>query len=144
MVKTKRKILFCSVALLAAGLLLAFASPNYAAAATCKTTVLPSYMCEGKWGDFINTLKAITKALTAGVAVLATVGILICGFFWMTARDNAQQVATVKKRLVDIVLGLILWIMFAAFIQFLLPDTSGIDEFVTAPTSSIVKTELKK
>ncbi len=145
MVKTKKKIMvFCSVALLAAGLLTAFAAPNYAAAATCKTTVLPQSLCNGSFDDFLTILKAIVKALTAAVTVLATVGILICGFFWMTARDNAQQVATVKRRLFDIVIGLLVWLMFSAFIQFLLPDTSGVDEWITRDAAGAIITELKK
>ena len=139
----KKTLLFCSVALLAAGVVAAFAMPNFAAAASCKTTVLPQALCDDpSWDNFIKTLKAITKALTAGVSVLATIGILICGFFWMTAKDNANQVATVKRRLVDIVIGLVVWIMFAAFIEFLLPDTSGVDEWVTSK-ADVAEMEIK-
>ena len=144
MKKNNKKILvFCGVALLVAGVLTAFVAPNFASAAECKTILLPQVLCDDPSMErFMRTLKAITKALTAGVAILATIGLIICGFFWMTAKDNAQQVATVKRRMLDIVVGLIIWIMFSAFIQFLVPDTSGIEEFVTMPTSMIV--EVKK
>ena len=59
--------------------------------------------------------------MSTGVIILAAIGIVICGFIIMTARDNEAQVAKAKKRLVEIVIGIILWVLMAFIVNLLLP-----------------------
>ena len=40
---------------------------------------------------------------------------------YITARDNSQVVAKAKNRIVQIVLGLVIWVMIWAVLEFLLP-----------------------
>ena len=59
----------------------------------------------------INTIAGILKQTIT----------VICGFIIMTARDNEAQVAKAKKRLVEIVIGIILWVLMAFIVNLLLP-----------------------
>ena len=53
-----------------------------------------------------------------------TIGIILCGFMWMTARDNEAQVAQAKKRMLDIVIGIIAWVLLALIANLFIPKSS--------------------
>lgn len=74
----------------------------------------------------------IINILTAGVIVAATIGIIICGYTVLTARDDASKVEKAKRRLFEIVIGLVAWVLGAALIHFILPhaDTSSLETVV--------------
>ena len=55
-------------------------------------------------------IKFIVDLLTGGVVVVGTIGIVICGFTYMTARDNEAQVAKAKKRMIEIVIGITVFV----------------------------------
>ena len=55
-------------------------------------------------------VKFVVDLLAGGVVVVGTVGMVICGYTWMTARDNEAQVAKAKKRLVEIVIGMVVFV----------------------------------
>ena len=90
----------------------------------CTTGVLSSEWCDGKdgIGSIINMIVSI---LTGAVVVAGTVGIIICGFLWMTARDNEAQVAMAKKRMLDIVIGIVAWVLLALIANLFIPKSSG-------------------
>jgi hypothetical protein len=48
-------------------------------------------------------------------------GVVITGYQYMTARDNSAQVMKAKNRLLQIVIGLAIWVVFWGVLQFLLP-----------------------
>lgn len=63
-----------------------------------------------------------TVNLLAGlVGVVAVISILIAGFQYMTARDNAQQVSDAKQRIVVSVISLILFGFVYVLLQWLIP-----------------------
>ena len=62
--------------------------------------------------------------LLFGYVVAGTIGIIICGFLWMTARDNEAQVAKAKKRMIDIVIGIVAWILLALIANLFIPKDS--------------------
>ena len=88
------------------------------------TSILPGGWCDGKdgIGSIINMIVSI---LTGAVVVAGTVGIIICGFLWMTARDNEAQVAMAKKRMLDIVIGIVAWVLLALIANLFIPKTSS-------------------
>lgn len=83
-------------------------------------------MCDGSSGNIMSLIKLVVKILTAGVTVAGTIGVIICGITMLTARDNAAQVEKAKKRIFEIVIGLVLWVLAAVLVGFILPgaDTS--------------------
>ena len=77
----------------------------------CETIILPQSWCDDDSGDGIkNMIKFVVDLLAGGVVVVGTIGIVICGYIWMTARDNEAQVAKAKKRLIEIVIGMAVFV----------------------------------
>ena len=59
--------------------------------------------------------------LTFGVGILATIGVMISGYRYLTAKDDASKVQKAKDRLVQIVIGLAIYAIIWAVLEFLLP-----------------------
>ena len=86
------------------------------------STLFPSSWCQA---DGIGkVLEFIVAVLTGTVVIAGTVGIVICAVLILTARDNEQQLATGKKRLMQVVIGMVAWIMFSVLANLLIPKTT--------------------
>ena len=122
-----RKIILTVCALVAViGIGLMISAPAFAEE-NC-TNVLDNSWCDESEGKGIkNLVMLIINILTAGLFVAATAGIVWCGAQIITARDDPAQVAKARKRIIEIVIGLVAWIMSAALINLILPggDKSG-------------------
>ena len=68
-----------------------------------------------------DILSIALNVVTYGVGAAAVLGVVITGYQYMTARDNAGQVAKAKNRLLQVVIGLVIWVLFWGVLQFLLP-----------------------
>ena len=68
-----------------------------------------------------DIIRLVVNIMTAGVTVLGTIGILICGYMILTAKDNEAQVTKARKRLVEIVIGIVAFVLIAVGINLLLP-----------------------
>lgn len=66
-------------------------------------------------------LRLIVTILTYGLGVAATIGVVIAGVMYLTAKDSPDKVAAAKKRLLEVVLGLVAWAMMAAVLNWLIP-----------------------
>lgn len=77
-------------------------------------------------GGIEGLLSLIVNILLYGLGAAATLGVVIAGIMYLTARDNPQQVAKAKTRLIEISIGLAAWAMLFALLQFLLPGFDGI------------------
>lgn len=76
----------------------------------------------GDTGDGImNILSIVLNILTSGIGILATFGITISGIQYLTARDNDAQVAKAKLRILEIVIGLIVYALLWTLLQFIIP-----------------------
>ena len=58
---------------------------------------------------------------TFGVAAAAIIGIILSGYQYMNARDNAGAVAKAKNRILQVIIGLAIWAIFWGVLQFILP-----------------------
>ncbi len=76
----------------------------------------------------MQILRWVAKIMTAGVGVIGTIGIIWCGFLILSAKDNESQVATAKKRLLEIVIGMIVFGLAGVLINLFLPggDLAGL------------------
>lgn len=72
-------------------------------------------------------LTLVLKILVYGLGAAATLGVVIAGIMYMTARDNPQQVAVAKKRLIDIVIGLVVWALMYTLLNWLVPGSLNIN-----------------
>ena len=92
------------------------------------TSILPDSYCNGDEGEGIKSVvMMVINILTAGVLVAATVGLIWCGYLILTARDNESQVSTARKRMIEIAIGLIAWVLSAALANLIIPggDQTG-------------------
>ena len=63
--------------------------------------------CEGNAGDSIfNVLSLVVNIVSIGVGILAVIGISIAAIQWTTSGGNEQTATKAKRRILEIVLGL--------------------------------------
>lgn len=60
--------------------------------------------------------------LTAGIGILAVLAIVLVGIQYITSGGNEAKMATAKKRIVEVVIGLLIYAVFWAIIKFLVPN----------------------
>lgn len=92
------------------------------------TSLLPGSWCDKQNGTgILEIIHLVVRILVAGVAVVGTIGIIWCGFLILSSRDNEGQVATAKRRLLEIVIGLVIFGLAGLLVELFLPggDTSG-------------------
>ena len=127
MIKNLAKVLLLTVGLFG----VVFGStPIFAASCgdgQVETNVLGNGGCaDTKDGAGISyILNIVLTILTFGVGAAGTIGIVVSGIQYMTARDNEQQMAAAKKRIVDIVIGLAVYAVAWAALNWLIPGGIG-------------------
>lgn len=75
----------------------------------------------------VEVLKIVVDILTVGVGILGVVGISIVGVQYLTAGDNEEKTRKAKRRMFEIVLGLIAYVLAYALLYWLIPDFKGIN-----------------
>lgn len=81
-----------------------------------KTNILPNSA-----KDIDGILKLVLNILVYGIGVVAVIGVVIAGILYLAARDNEAQVATAKRRLIEISIGLVIWVAMWSLLNFLVP-----------------------
>lgn len=84
-------------------------------AAEVDTSILPGDM------GINGILKLVLNILVYGLGAAAVLGVIIAGIQYMTARDDVAQVAKAKKRLIEIVIGLVAWALMFTVLNWLIP-----------------------
>ena len=80
---------------------------------------------DGKEG--IEKVLSITvDIMTAGIAILAVIGIVISGIQYLTAGGNEDKLKKSKRRIFEIVIGLAAYVIIYALLKWLLPTFDGI------------------
>lgn len=72
-------------------------------------------------GGIFVVINIVLNVMTFGVGIAGTLGIVITGIMYLTARDNEAQMTKAKSRLINIVIGLAAYAVMWAFLQWLLP-----------------------
>lgn len=130
-------ILAVFIALSAVLSISAFSSSAYAASCNGVETSLIECEDDGKAGSGIfQILKKVLDIMTALIGVAATIGIAVAGIQYLTAGDNEGQVAKAKRRIFELVLGLVVYVLFYAFLGWLLPNVFDEPELPDIPPQS--------
>ena len=89
---------------------------------TVDTSILSSCDCDGgnKGGAITNTLKLVIDIMSIGIGILGVVGISVVGIQYLTAGGNEEKTKKAKRRLFEIVLGLVVYVAFAVLMNWLL------------------------
>ncbi len=72
-------------------------------------------------GSVYDWLSMIINVLSVVALSLFVLSMIIAGYQYMTARDNAQQVSDAKNRITTTVISIILFVFGYAFLQWLIP-----------------------
>lgn len=66
--------------------------------------------CNDDQNGIGHILKIVMDVFFVGVGVLATIGITIFGVQYMNSRDNEEKMRKAKRRIVEIVIGVIAYV----------------------------------
>lgn len=104
------------------GLGILLAAPAFAACPEGSVDTNLFGCVSGENGDGIYlVLNVILTVMTFGVGILGTLGIVIAGVQYATAKDNDQQMAKAKTRIFQIVIGMAIWAALYFILRWLLP-----------------------
>ncbi len=116
----KKTLLY--LALAATIITLATLAPETTLAVEDCTTILDDSLCnDPTGGGVLAILRIILDILTAGVGILATIGLVVSGIQYITSRDDSGVVAKVKSRIFNIVLGLLAYGVMWVALEWLIP-----------------------
>ena len=102
-----------------------FATPAPAMASdnTTKTAILKDCASDdGKGGGILCLLKEGLDILSFVVGALGFAALVFVGFQYLTAGDNEEQIKKAKRRIVEIVVGVALFLLANVIVQWLTGD----------------------
>lgn len=82
---------------------------------------------DGEGGGIKEILKLVVDIMSIGVGVLAVIGISVSGVQYLTAGGSEEKTRKAKRRILEIVIGLIAYVLIYALLRFLLPGFNGVD-----------------
>ena len=89
---------------------------------TVNTAILSACDC-GK-GSVPEVLNLVVNILAIGIGILGVIGITIVGIQYLTAGGNEEKTRKAKRRMLEIVIGLVAYVLLYAALQWLLPSLS--------------------
>lgn len=88
----------------------------------CMDTMLFGTVCDDcEGGPILKIILFAVKILTIGFGILATIGIITFGVQYLTARDNEGQLQRARKRLIDVIIGVVAYGMMYLLLELFLP-----------------------
>ena len=98
--------------------------------------------CDG--GAIYKILAECIEIITYAIGIAAVIGVIICGIKYITSAGNVARQTKARQRLYQIVVGILCYGIFFAFLEFLIPG--GIINSTTdsTTTSCPVKSEIPK
>lgn len=121
MIFKNKKISFVLFAVLVCAFVL---MNNKVFAATCGGVATSIISCEeGGDGGVVHILRLAIDILSIGVGILAVVGISWSGVQYLTAREDTGRATKAKRRLFEIVIGIVLFVSVWGLLEWLLPGS---------------------
>ena len=69
-----------------------------------------------------HVLNLVVDIMTIGIGVLGVLGITIVGIQYLTAGGNEEQTRKAKRRMYEIVIGLVAYVLVYALLNWLIPN----------------------
>ena len=124
----KKLFLILTAALLFFVLASSLIKTEAVSAASCGGVDTAIIECGDKESGIGQILKLVINILSIGVGILAVIGITVVGIQYLTAGSNEEQVRKSKRRLIEIVIGIIAYVLLYALIQWLIPGSANPDD----------------
>ncbi len=77
--------------------------------------------CTGQDGGIVGLIMKVVDILSVGVGILGVIGVTVVGLQYMTAGGDEGKVRMAKRRMLEIVIGLAVYMAFYAILKWLLP-----------------------
>lgn len=77
---------------------------------------------DGQGGEIVRILNLVVSIMTIGIGILGVVGITVVGIQYLTAGGSEEQTRKAKRRLFEIVIGLVAYVLIYALLRWLVPD----------------------
>lgn len=68
-----------------------------------------------------HILNLVVRIMTTGIGILAVLGTIFVGIQYLTAGESEEKLRKSKRRLLELVIGIIIYVLMGSLIQFLLP-----------------------
>lgn len=82
--------------------------------------------CDGEGGErVINIVNTVINIMTVGVGILGVVGISVVGVQYLTAGGSEEKTRKAKRRMLEIVIGLVAYVLIYAILKWLMPYFHG-------------------
>ncbi len=79
-------------------------------------------VCDNGEGDSVyNILTLVIDIMTIGIGILAVIGITVVGIQYLTAGGNEEKTRKSKQRMLDIVIGHVVYVLIYALLRWLIP-----------------------
>lgn len=95
--------------------------PVFANDGSVDTTFFGNIKDDGNGCGVYMVLNYAIDFLAFGVGIAAVIGIVISGITYMTAKDNQERTIKAKRRIYEIVIGLMAYLALWSLLSFLLP-----------------------
>ena len=83
-------------------------------------------VCDCGHGEsVIAILNLVVNIMTVGIGILGVVGITIVGIQYLTAGGNEEKTRKAKRRMLEIVIGLMAYVLIYALVKWLMPHFGG-------------------
>lgn len=105
-----------------------------------ETTFFGNLKDDGKGCGVYTILNLVVDILSIGIGIVAVIGIMVAGIQYLTAKGNEEQVRKAKRRIFEIVLGIVAYVFLYAGMQWLLPG----GKLNTTPCTTVDEAELAR
>ncbi|MBR3321398.1 MAG: hypothetical protein IKG04_05720 [Exiguobacterium sp.] len=69
-----------------------------------------------------DILMLVVRIMTVGIGIIGAIGITVSGIQYITAGGNEEQTRKAKRRIFEIVIGFLAYVLLYAVLSFLVPD----------------------
>ena len=140
-----KKILFSTLIVIMASLMLV--APVFADSKCVKTSIIGNHKCDednndlgeydgssalggteslcicddGQGSSVKYILHLVLDIMSVGVGILGVVGITVVGIQYLTAGGNEEKTRKAKRRMFEIVIGVVIFVLINAILNWLLP-----------------------
>ena len=120
-----------------------FFSAKPVSAKSCADVDTAILECEPEQSGIGHILKTVLDILSVGVVIIAVLSITIAGIQYLTAGDKEEQARTSKRRISEIIIGVAIYVLIYALLQWLLPGSLNPDDipYYKAPEKTVVTYE---
>lgn len=79
-------------------------------------------VCDNGGSSVYKVIDIVIDVMTIGIGILGVIGISVVGIQYLTAGGNEEKTRKAKRRMFEIVIGLIAYVLIVALFKWLIPS----------------------